>query len=216
MHVPYSSLSKIPWLKPIVVATSIHPNTHVHHGFRLAAPLYVAVPDVAHSGVPVSLQVSAGCQRQGCARNCNSVPAKTSSRSSHATCCAAILAFHSLLRMSCRHLECTFLRGPGFIQHVHFQDLQLSQCFDILRCTTCILLSSISSICSSARRTRTIQLLNNLTLAHRLTSPRSPATKSTTEQSRTMWDKTAACAAVSTLVLHGLDIIDFKHSRLFA
>ena len=111
--VPYSSLGKIPWPKPIFVATSKHPNTHVHHGFRLAAPLYVAVPDVAHSRVPVSLQVSAGCQRQGCARNCNSVPAKTSSRSSHATCCAASLAFHSLLRRSCRHLECTFLRSPG-------------------------------------------------------------------------------------------------------
>ena len=125
MLVPYSSLGRIPWSKPIVVATSIHPNTHVHHGFRLAAPLY-AVPDVAHSGVPVSFQVSAGYQRQGCARNCNSVPAKASSRSSHATCCAASLAFHSLIRRSCRHLECTFLRSPGFIQHVHFQELQLS------------------------------------------------------------------------------------------
>ena len=57
---PYSSLIKTPWPMPIVVATSRHPTKPVRDGFRLAAPLYVAVPDVVQSNAVVSFQVSAG------------------------------------------------------------------------------------------------------------------------------------------------------------
>ena len=60
-------------------------------------------------------------------------------------------------------------------QHAH---VQTSNCLGagILRCSTCIALSSIASfsimfICSGARRTRTVQLLSRLILAGRLTSP---------------------------------------------
>ena len=49
------------------------------------------------------------------------VLAKTSSWSPHVTRCAAILVFHSLLSMSCSHLDRAFLRGFGFTQHAHFR-----------------------------------------------------------------------------------------------
>ena len=110
-------------------------------------------------------------------------PAKTSSRSSHATCCAAVPGPHSLLSMSCSHVDLTVLRSLCF-PSTHTSRRRKPQCLGILRCTTCITLSSVSSTCSSARRTRTVELLNHLILACHLTSPQSPATGSSTVQSR--------------------------------
>ena len=104
---------------------------------------------------------------------CEKLPVAVCLRHAHHTQLVVpqILAFHNMLSVSCSHLERTFLRSFGFTQHAHFQNLDSVSALVNLRRATCITLSWISSICSSARCTRTIPLLNNLTLARCLTSP---------------------------------------------
>ena len=82
-----------------------------HHGIRLAAPLYVAVPDVEQSDVPVFSRVFAGCQCRSCASNCKW-------RCAHGLLCHSP-ALHSLV--SCSHYDRTFMRGFVFDQQAHFQ-----------------------------------------------------------------------------------------------
>ena len=96
-------------------------------------------------------------------------------------------------------------------QHAHFQ---ISDTLSgIFRCSTCITLSSIVSICAGAPRARTVQLLNDMTLALRLTShillPKrqlcSPGFSGTRRQ---------LAQHCRLLVLHRLDTINFKHARV--
>ena len=56
--VPYSSLDNTPWPKPVVAANVKTSKKPVQRGICLATPLYVAVPDVEQTDVPVSFQVS--------------------------------------------------------------------------------------------------------------------------------------------------------------
>ena len=95
----------------------------------------------------------------------------------------------SLLCMSCSHLERTLLRSFWLHPARTLPDLRQSQCLGILRCSTCITISSIATICSGSRRTRTVQLFNNVTLARRQTSPQPHSTGSSYEQSYVPWDR---------------------------
>ena len=135
------------------------------------------------------------------------VPAKASSRSPKATCCAITLAF-----TACSACLVASWNAP-------FREVLASPNTHTSRppiisvpwhCLTCITLSSIASICSGARCTRTVQLLNNLTVgpAHNpIPQGDQPSTPKFGRASRQL---TQHCRP---FVLHGLDIVDFERAR---
>ena len=126
------------------------------------------------------------------------------------TCCATTLDLHSMLCMSFSHSGRTILGNVDLSQHAHFQTSDNLGSF--FRCSTCITLSSIVSICAGAPRARTVQLLNDMTLARRLTSNTLLPKRhlSTPGFSGTRRQLAQHCRL---LVLHGLDTINFKHAR---
>ena len=194
---PYSSLSKIPLSKPVVAATSRHSKKktlltmaavlHRRCTWRRLTSNNPMYPFPSRFLLDVNVISVRAAARGG-------VPAWTSSWSPHITRCVTILAFDSLLSLSCSHLDLTF--PTGFWLHPARTPLNLQQswCLDILRCTTCITLSSISSICSTARRTVQPQ-----PQGRQLSVPECSGTRRQLAQHCLL------------LVLHGLDIINFTH-----
>ena len=133
--------------------------------------------------VPVSSQVSAGCQCRWCASNC-------------------------WWRCACRDVVAITTHGlvchsPGLHSLLHpartRSDLRWCHCLDILRCTTCITLSSIAPICSkcsSYQNRSTTQQPDPRTLPHHPTTPSNRVVNLSLPEFN--WDKTASGSATST------------------
>ena len=205
LPVPYMALGKIPWPKPIVAATSRHPkNLFTMVSVLLRRCEWRCLPSNHTVCMFLSrflLDVSVNSER-ATASGC--VLAKTSSRSPRHSLChnprlsrLAQHGSHRLWRFFCS-------------THHTLQDLQQSQCFDSLRCKTCITHSSISPTCSSARRTRTVQQLDPRTFPdhhdpqqqiRQLSVPGFSGTGRQLAQHRRL------------LMHHGLDVFDFHCFR---